>query len=452
MNIWKRLLALCAALMLVCACALAEDAADEEDLVLATVNGVEIKHSEVDNMAYLFYYYGYTQTYPDYDFALEYLIQQEVINNHLHVAGYDQFTEDERAAFANEASAEWQAALNDYMEDYLTEDTEEARATLLKQAAEYYASYGQSEERLLEELLTDEARNRLEDDLLDGYAPTEAEISEVFATYGAQYQQQYENNVGLYEYYVNYMGYESWYVPEGYRAVLHILLDVDDELLTAYADAQGAYDECASAETPDEAATAAAKKSMEDARAAVIASCQESLDDIYARLEKGEDFRTLIAQYGQDPGMKDESLLEEGYRVHAQSIMYDQAFTDGAFQERMTKPGDYSDPVVGQNGVHVIYYLADEPSGLIMTDAIHEEIEEYLISEHLNEAYNDAYNGWLEAVTVERNAENLAIVKAKAEEAAQDIDAQSDGNDAAEDDATNDSDAANEGSADGTAQ
>lgn len=426
MNIWKRLLALCAALMLVCACAAAEDAAGAEDLVLATVNGVEIKQSEADNIAYLFYYYGYTQTYPDYDFALEYLIQQKVIENHLHAAGYDQFTDEERAAFANEASAEWQAALNDYVENYLTEDTEEARAQLLQQAAEFYASYGQSEEQLLEELLTTEARSRLEADLAGDYVPTEAEISEVFATYGAQYQQQYENNVGLYEYYVNYMGYESWYVPEGYRAVLHILLDVEDELLNAYTDAQGAYDECASAETPDEAAIAAAKEAMDTARAAVLDSCKEQLDDIYARLEKGEDFRTLIAQYGQDPGMQDESTLEEGYAVHAQSILYDQAFTDGAFQERMTKPGDYSDPVVGQYGVHVVYYLKDLPSGLIMTDAIHAEIEEFLTSDHLNAAYNDAYTGWLEAVTVERNEENLAAAKAQAEAAAQEDN--SDGN------------------------
>ena len=38
----------------------------------------------------------------------------------------------------------------------------------------------------------------------------------------------------MYEYYTNYMGSKSYYVPEGYRGISHILLKVDQDLLSTY--------------------------------------------------------------------------------------------------------------------------------------------------------------------------------------------------------------------------
>lgn len=414
----KKLVALLMALMMLCSCALAEENAKIDNLTLATVSGEEILLSEVEQVAYMFYYYGYTETYPDIDSALYYLVQEAVIEKHLRDAGYMEFSAEEMTAFENEADAEWQTYIDQYVQAYLTEDTEEARATLAKQAEEYYAANGATRDELLHELLVVEARTQLENDLSGGYVPTEEEISNMFMEYGVQYQQQYENNVGLYEYYTQYQGYESWYVPEGYRSVLHILLNVDEAILAAYTDAQATYDEAASAETPDESAVAAAKTAMDEAFDAVIASCQTELDDIYARLEKGEDIKALIAEYGQDPGMQDPATLEEGYHVHAQSILYDPAFTAGAYQERMQQVGDWSDPVVGSYGIHVIYYYKDIPGGLIMTDDIRAEIEEYLISDKLNAAYEAGYETWLANAEVVKNEENIAAAKTYYEEQA----------------------------------
>ena len=61
------------------------------------------------------------------------------------------------------------------------------------------------------------------------------------------------------------------------------------------------------------------------------------IDAIYTALEQGESFQNLIAAYGTDPGMKDEATLAAGYKVHKDSMMYDSAFTEGAFQEKMQK-------------------------------------------------------------------------------------------------------------------
>jgi len=410
----KKILALLTAVLLLCGAALAESSV-AEDAVVATINGQEITVAELENNAQLLYNAGYVETYPDYDAALESMIREAVVKDHLQKAGYLDYSEEELAAFTNDAQAQWDQLVSTYVERYLTEDNEEVRATLKTQAEQYFATMGGSVEMLTDDLMYNAAMEKLQEDLTGGYVPTEEEIQQVFDLYGAQYQAQYENNVGMYEFYTQYYGYESWYVPEGYRAVIHILLNVDADVLKAYTDAQAALDEAESAEDPDEAAIAEAKAAAEAAKAAVIASRQDVIDDIYARLEKGESFQSLIAEYGNDPGMQDETMLAEGYHVHAESILWDPAFTEGAFQEGMRQPGDVSQPVVGTYGIHILYYLKDVPGGLLMTDSIHDEIYEYLLSSKASNAFNAGYAEWQQELEIVRNDAVLEQLKAEAE-------------------------------------
>lgn len=401
----------------------AEEAAEESlqlaatNPVLATIGDREITLAEADEIAYLLYYYGYVETYPDYAAAVDYLTETAIIEKHITDAGFDQFTDEEMAAFKNEAAAEWEAQLDSYVTNYLTEDTEEARAELRTQAEAYYAAQGFSEASILEDMLMSEAYVRMENAMRGGYAPTEEEIQNVFNEYGAQYQQMYENDIATYEYSVNYYGYESWYTPAGYRGVLHILLDVDQTLLDAWEAAQVALDEAASAETVDEAAVASATAALESARQAVVDSKKTEIDDIYARLEKGESFVTLIGEYNTDPGMTDAATLESGYEVHQSSIIYDQDFVKGSFQEHMTAPGTYSEPVVSGFGIHIIYYLRDVESGLIMTDDIRTEIVTYLESSYMQEAYDKGMAEWSEGIVVTIDEEMIADVTAEVQKA-----------------------------------
>ena len=105
-----------------------------ENPVLAQAGDKQILLSDVQEIAALLYDYGYTETENDYNSAVTYLLNQEVIKHHIAQAGLDQFTDDEKAAFANEAAAQWEEALNNYVEYYLTEDTQEQRDTLRQQA------------------------------------------------------------------------------------------------------------------------------------------------------------------------------------------------------------------------------------------------------------------------------------------------------------------------------
>ena len=188
---------------------------------------------------------------------------------------------------------------------------------------------------------------------------------------------------------------------------------LESEKKSFAAERDESLEEARNAESPDEEAVKAAADAVEDARNRLLESRRDVLDDIYARLENGEDFRGLIAEYGEDPGMQDETTLAEGYHVHAESILWDPAFVGGAFQEGMQKPGDVSQPVVGQYGIHVLYYLADVPGGLIMTDSIRDEIGEYLEASVLNDAFNAGYEQWISGMEIVRDEEMIERIKAE---------------------------------------
>ena len=363
--------------------------------VLLTIDGEDIRLDAVDYMLNQLITAGYANE-NDYALAIEYMIQDKVMVGKIAELGLDQFTEEEMEAFKNEAHDEWESAIDSYVSYFLTEDTDEARAQAREDGAAYFTAYGYSEEGLVESLKQSAAYERLEQKILEGKDVTisEEEIRAAFEEGAAQEQAQIEGNIYLYELYKNYYGAEFWYVPEGYRGIIHILMKVDDELLSAYQEAQAAYEETVTEEAPE--GDAEKKTAVDAAKAAVLASKQAEIDDIYARLAQGESFETLIAQYGEDPGMTQGSYLTEGYAVHKDSVIYDPVFIAGSFSEKMQQPGDTSDPVVGSYGIHILHYLRDIPSGTTeLTDEISAEIEASLYTEKVNGYYAETLEAWI---------------------------------------------------------
>lgn len=413
-------------------------AQETQQVVLATVNGEPIYQHEADQLIPALLDYQYIQSAADYETAVDYLVQQKILGMKITEMQFDVFTDEEKTAFENEAQTEWDSALAEYVDYYLSEDTDEARATLTEQAVLFYETQGFSKQAIYNNMLLRAGAERMAEHLTGVYQPTELEIDEVFQSVGANYQQKYENNVQEYEFMTQYNGEESWYTPAGYRGVIHILLTVDQALLDNYSALQAAYEEqqsmqdAESAQTDADAATAAPStqdpqepvtiEMVEKAKQDIFDSIKETTDAIYARLAAGESFESLIAEYGQDPGMQDETMLSEGYSVHASSVLWDPAFTQGTFADNMLRVGDVSSPVIGVYGVHIIKYLRDVPSGLIMTDAIHDEIVSYLLSVKENEAFTQAYAEWEPAFEVVKMQEAIDAAAQKASETLSEMD------------------------------
>ena len=201
--------------------------------------------------------------------------------------------------------------------------------------------------------------------------------------------------------------------PEGYRTVKHILVMPSDEVKGAYQDALYALedkeielgelysemqlDSTEKTRTPDEiqADIAACEAAVEECIAAVEAAEKACLDDvkavtdeIYTRLESGEDFEKLIAEYGEDPGMQGGITAENGYCVAENSVNWEPNFRDGAMA--LENVGDYTlNPVVSGSGVHIIRYEADVVPGEAgienVYDALREEALANLQENHADE-------------------------------------------------------------------
>lgn len=381
------------------------------DTVLATVDEHKILKNQADKLIPALVAKQNIKDATDYDTAVNILVRQYVIEQKIEKMGLNKFSEEEKTAFQKDAKAKWNEAISEYVSYNLSEDTAEARAKVAKDAEEYYVSQGYSLEKLTENLMKNASIDKLSQQLLKAYQPSEDEIQKVFQEVGSKYQANYENNVGQYEYASAYYGEQSWYVPAGYRGILHILVKCDKKLMNDYTTLQAKYEEqlsasaqpqaTASAEaTADPAVVPAApdapvtQEQVDAAHQALLDSQKDILKQIEDKLKSGTSFVDLIKEYGTDPGMTDETRLKEGYAVHRDSVIWDPNFVKGAFSDKMQKVGDVSDPVISSNGIHILYYLRDVPSGLIMTDNIKKEISDYLISLKEGEELEKAYTEW----------------------------------------------------------
>lgn len=388
-----------------------------DDLVLATFNGEEILKSEVD--AVIPQLSGYMTDDSDYRYAAEYVIQTRILNLKIQELGFNTFSADEEASFVAEAETQWEEGIDSYVSYYLAEDSEEARAQLRTQAEEYYKLNGLTLASLEDNIRHGAAMDKLVDYLVGEDDPTEDQIQATFQQYGESYRQNYQDNILAYEYNTYYYQQPSWYTPEGYRGIIHILLNPDAEMLEKYSTLSSLYEEQQSdqdgegteAETPEGTPEGAQEEVtpelIEQARLAVLESVRSQTDEIYARLSSGESFESLIAQFGQDPGMQDEQTLSEGYSVHKESVIWDPVFTQAAFSDKMGNVGDVSDPVIGSYGVHILKYLRDVPSGLIMTDSIRSEIIDFLKAVKENDAIMTAIADWTAQYEITYNEENI---------------------------------------------
>ncbi|MDO5022660.1 MAG: peptidylprolyl isomerase [Eubacteriales bacterium] len=404
-------------------------ASAEESRVLATVEDTQIYQSQADEIMPAFVNYNYINTQSDYQTVVTYLVQQEVMRRKIADMKFDEFSEEELHAIQEDAKAEWEKYVESYISQNISEDTQEARDAARINAEEFFTANGLTLDAIVESLKQSESINKMRDYLLGGYAPTDQEVEELFQTVGAQYKEQYENNIATYEAMTHYYNQPSWYTPEGYRGIIHILVKVDEDILEQYMAMQAAYEEQNSdnPETPsaNEEQTAenaqvvtepVTLEQIEEAKQTVLNSQKETIDKIYQRLANGESFEKLIEEFGTDPGMLNAENVKNGYSVHKDSVVYDPAFTKAAFSDKMNEVGDVSDPAVGNYGIHILKYQRDVPSGLIMTDAIHEEISSALLMQKENEVFSQAFASWESALNISYNQENIDLATKEAEE------------------------------------
>lgn len=379
--------------------------------VMATVNGVAVIRETMDaiaqNLLYTYSQYGYDTTDEAFlkqldQLALEYAIQFELIWQKATEWGMDQFTEEEAAALEAEATEQWTELVDTYVTYYggLTdESTDEEKLAAQTSALAGLEAMGYTEELIRQDIRENAIYDRVQAEMVKDATVTDAEIQAAFDEKVKSDEAAYKEDIASYEYMTQYYGQTSYYVPEGYRGITHILLDVDDELLNNYQTLAASLEEQEEVEDTDEATATDVEEApvtqadVDAAYAAILASVQPTIDEINAKLAAGTPFADLIREYGNDPGMESEPYATEGYSVHMDSIVWDPAFTKAAFS--VNNVGDVAQPVVGSYGVHIVYYLRDVPAGPVaLTDDIKADLQADLLTDKEYDLFDTTMATW----------------------------------------------------------
>lgn len=455
--------------LLLCLCmlwgtaAMAEDAAATTDTaatavtelndtdVLATVNGEAVCWDDVKSLySSLVSQYGsaYDLTQQaNVDLfravALENRLTEALMEQKAGEFGVDQLTDEEIAALEADADANWETALADYQAyfypDLTEESSEEEKAAAQEEAVNYYKDQGYTLESLREDYKRYTIINKIADIMVQDATVTDQEVEDLYQSLVAADKELYENDIAAYESYNSYVDQmamyaalygtssnldHAWYKPDGFRAVKHILLPVDEELMTAYTDLQARWEEQQEAaaaaeesdgetvETTDATATEATAEptatpepvtedQVNAAKAAIFDSLADTIDEINQKIAEGVDFDELIATYGvnedgtpTDGGMTTEPYMTSGYEVCSASTGYVPEFVEAAMS--IDSVGGVSAPYLSSYGVHIVKYIGDVEGGPIpMTDEQREAKRQSLLASKQNELYAATLESWL---------------------------------------------------------
>lgn len=169
--------------------------------------------------------------------------------------------------------------------------------------------------------------------------------------------------------------------------------------------------------------TAAAVKALAEARALVAAyeeqektaiqNAQANIapvaDEVLSRLEAGEDWDALTAEYNDDPGMMEgQETAVTGYPICEGFASFDDAFVNAAMA--IPEIGQWSDKIAGESyGYYIIKYVADIPEGEVDKETVRETMMADLLNTAKEETFAAAMDQWMTEANVMINYDLLGI-------------------------------------------
>lgn len=363
------------------------------------------------------------------DNIVQYFVEKAVLMNKAAELGFNEVTEADIEE-AGKGLAEWLDSTMALYAEQLGLTVEETKAL--------FDENGLSYEGLIEQEIENIPQRRLYEEIIKDVVVSDEEIMKEYDAAVALDRETYENDVASFELYKNYYGAEPYYIPDGFRLVKHILLNFPEAIAAELSDLenemnglQAQIDELGrellakqNNEQPAEGQPAPREESVINAEIAekqvayealeaqektvrdtIIPELQPVIDAINERLNAGEAFDALVAEYGQDPGM---ASTPEGYMVHAESLFWDTDFRDASVA--LVNKGDVSEPLVTGFGVHIIQYADDVAGGVVpITEELKAQFSENLLSSSQEAVYVQAISDWVSAANVEIHPELIVL-------------------------------------------
>lgn len=460
----KKILATALALVLLLGvfsgCTLVRD--DDDNAIIATVNGVSILKSEYDEV-YNYYLYMYTSY--GYDAAtaqsvidgmaadiLDGLIKDEVLRQKAEAEGYLNYTEEHRKAAQEFADEDKKTYVDSLVEEYKTalgdqdikgKNPGESNEDYFKRVAEekyyeYLADNGTSVEKIVEDKLLSDAKERYKEDKVKDVKVLEADVLTEYDKIAKEQEQEFTTDA----IYVNARNgqsitlssgatatYDTFaYNRAGYSFVQHILISFEEEDLTKLKTITGQlseYDEeiadrkkLVEAET-DEARKAEEQANLDNAQKMrdelqeqydiaikeATAKIQEKTDEIYNSVKDGDEanFIKVMIEKTEDTGMTTEETAKKGYLVGPEDGMVEE-FSIAA---RNLEAGQVSEPVATYYGYHIIRCIEDLPEGKVPFEDVKEELTEKLTTEKQDAEWTKMVEGWTTEASVKKYEDRL---------------------------------------------
>ncbi len=328
---------------------------------------------------------GYTQTGEDFsltDSVIENFIHMGIIENQLIEAGRHELTEDETVLLREHAGSVYEE-LWQGLKQQLTSAGYEASEKDITRWLEI--ELGCTAEVVYQEALAQEWISRALQLYCSDVNITTAETVEYLKKYYIDPDQEaYENNIDRYEDEILSTGSESFFVPEGYRKICQIVLPYPQEVLDEISKIRPELNLVTSEmlelrekmadaliegkETDSILGEYRNKQQKQEELMAAIQTIEENAipllsattDSIYSRLRQGTVFTTLMSEYA--PEGADMETLREGLPFHPSSKSWPESFRKVA--AALKAPGDVSEPVATDEGIHIIQYVEDIPGGV----------------------------------------------------------------------------------------
>ena len=277
------------------------------------------------------------------------LVETKILALKAQELGLDAMTDEERAEIEAQAAADFEELVDYYMAFRAEEGKSEEEAR--EETISYLAESGDTLESAIEDALLNATQQRL-------YDYVTAEMSVDDAQLRSFYDEQLESAELIYS--ADFSQYET------------ILIPFDADQSVEYLSLSAAVEE----------GDAAKSTELDALYAALEPEAQRALD----RLNGGEDFAALAAEYG--------SLGPDGGSfVGSQSTLYGDEFRDAALA--LTNIGDTSGVVRTEGGLCILRYASDVTPGAVPYEQVAGTLRGDYEEELKLKQYNDTVVRWI---------------------------------------------------------
>ncbi len=355
--------------------------------------------------------------------VLDSLVEQAVLEQKQDEMGMSSFTPEELTQLETKVDESYKANLDSVKTSYFAET--ELTGEALDQAVEAkMAELGYSDKAaMLESEKTNAAYEKLKTSVVKDVQVTEEEIQAKYDENVASAKATYESDLNAYG---TAAGQGTvYYRPAGYRYVKNLLRKFSEEdnktiadLNTQLTDKQGQLttvntsigelDVDTSKDTPEQAEArkelqstqamltseiGALETQLANAKEAAYAKVQPAIDEVLQKLADGGDFDALMAEYGEDDGMKASPAKETGYLVCQGYTQYVTEFTEASMA--LGKVGDVSPAVRTSFGIHLIQYASDLQEGEVPLAEVKDALSQELLTAKQDEFFATTLDTWV---------------------------------------------------------